>query len=165
MLVKQNDFIRKFTVANNIDDHFKVLSIRPTKKNPNLFQVFASVSPVLRDGITQFRNKLTLGLTSCKVYDQYHIKRCNKCQHFGHYSKDCQSQENHCAKCGEDHATNTCTSSNQKCINCVRSGTGTQDHSAFDINCPSMLKQQELLKRKLANSNLNLLRYKRAQAT
>ena len=87
MFIKQNDFVKRFAMANNINEHFKVLAIKSTKKNQNMFQVFASVSPILRDGIKQFKDKITLGLNNCKVYDQYHVKRCNKCQHFGHYIK------------------------------------------------------------------------------
>ena len=165
MFVKQNEFVKRFAMANIIDDHFKVLAVRTTKKNPDIFQVFATVSAVLRDGIKQFKDRITLGLTSCKVYDQYHVKRCYKCQHFGHYSKDCTSPEQFCAKCGEYHTTNTCFSTVKKCIICVRSGTATHDHFAYDSNCPSMLKQQELLKRNLAKSNLNVTRYKTTQTT
>ncbi len=88
MVVKQNQFVKNFVMTNNIEEHFKVLAVRPTKRNQNVFQVFASVSAVLRDGTKQYNDKLTLGLTSCKVYDQYHVKRCNKCQLFGHYIKD-----------------------------------------------------------------------------
>ena len=165
MLVKQNDFIRRFASANKIEEHFKVFAVRPTKKNPHIFQVFATVSQVLRDGIQQFNDKLTLGLTSCKVYDQYHIKRCYKCQNFGHYSKECTSQEEICAKCGDNHDTKNCTATLKRCINCVRDKSTTHDHFAFDPKCPAMIKQQNSLKRKLNNVNLNLARYKMTQIT
>ena len=110
MMVKQNDFIKKFATTNDIDDHCKVLVVRPTKRNAGMFQVFVSISAVLRDGIKQHNDRITLGLTSCKVYDQYHVKRCNKCQFFGHYAKDCTSTEDYCAKCGETHETEKCAS-------------------------------------------------------
>ena len=74
MVVKQNEFVRKFMTSNNIEDHFKVLVVRPTKRNENVFQAFVSVSAMLRAGIKQYKDKITLGLTSCKVYDQYHVK-------------------------------------------------------------------------------------------
>ena len=70
MIVKQNDFVKRFAIANNMEDHFKVFSVRPTKNNPNVFQIFATASQVLRDGFKQHNDKLTLGLTSCKIYDQ-----------------------------------------------------------------------------------------------
>lgn len=165
MIVKQNDFVRKFATTNNIDDHFKVLVVRPTKKNPNVFQAFAGVSAVLRDGIKHHNDKITLGLTSCKVYDQYHVKRCNKCQLFGHYAKDCTSTEVHCAKCGDKHETEKCTSTSKKCVNCIRSEEEKHDHHAFDINCPSMLIQQGILKSVLERERLNLVNYTTGQIT
>ena len=165
MLVKQNDFIKRFAMVNNIGDHFKVLAIKPTRKNEQKFQVFAGVSSILRDGIKQFKDKITLGLTSCKVYDQYHVKRCNKCQLFGHYNKDCTSYEEFCAKCAGNHATNTCSSATKKCINCVRGEIATQDHFAYDTNCPCILKQQDQLKRSVSKSNLNVPRFRIFQTT
>ena len=77
------------------------------------------LSNCLRDVIKQFKDRLALGLSSCKVYDQYHIKRCNRCQQFGYYYKDCTAIEC-CAKCGSDHPTNTCESAEKKYINCIR---------------------------------------------
>ena len=147
MVIKQNDFIKQFSLANNIGEHFKVLVVRPTKNDPSKFQAFVSLSNCLRDFSKQFKDKLNLGLSSCKVYDQYHIKRCNRCQQFGHYYKDCTAI-GCCAKCGGDHPTNTCESAEKKCINCFRDGVDTQDHCTYHLKCPSLLKQQELLKQK-----------------
>jgi hypothetical protein len=165
MVVKQNQFVKNFVKTNNIDEHFKVLAVRPTKRNQNVFQVFASVSAVLRDGIKQYNDKLTLGLTSCKVYDQYHVKRCNKCQLFGHYIKDCTSTEAYCAQCGDMHETSNCSSTVKKCINCVRSDAEHHDHYAFDMNCPAVLLQQELLKNVLEKDRSALLNYTAGQTT
>ena len=165
MVVKQNEFVRKFMTSNNIEDHFKVLVVRPTKRNENVFQAFVSVSAMLRDGIKQYKDKITLGLTSCKVYDQYHVKRCNKCQLFGHYVKDCPNTECYCAKCGDMHETDNCSSATKKCINCVRSDNDSHDHYAFDINCPSMLVQQSILKNILEKDRLNMLSHTIEQIT
>ena len=153
MLPMQNDFIKKFTVSNKIEDHMIIYSIRPLKNNPSLFQVFASVSPVLRQGLAHYRNKLTLGLTSCKVYDRQNIKRCNNCQHFGHYAKDCPTPETpSCGACGDDHATINCDSFINKCINCTRSKLPSVDHAANSTQCPSFLKQVKLSQSNHLNS-------------
>ena len=160
MLVKQNKDISRFADTNSIHDHFKPLVVRPLKKDETKFQVFATISNVLREGFTYLKDKITIGLVSCKVYDQYHAKRCNKCQHYGHYVKDCPSDEQFCAKCGDKHATSTCQSVVQKCINCVRSGAETHDHYAYDSSCPSYKKEQERLKQRINKSNLNANRYR-----
>ena len=164
MLIKQNRFIKQFTVKNKIEDHLKIQSIRTTKKNDQVYQVFASVSNILRDGIKQFEDKLTLGLSSCKVYDQFHVKRCYKCQKYGHYSKDCSEQEV-CGKCAENHSINACKSTTLKCINCVRNGIESNAHHTADSKCQSNLKQQEQQRRIISNGNLNASRFRINQVT
>ena len=93
MLVMQNAEIKKFATSNKIEDHIKIHAVRPLKNNKECFQVFGDVSPVLREGFHHFKNKITLGLSSCKIYDRYNIKRCYNCQKFGHYAKDCPTKE------------------------------------------------------------------------
>ena len=85
----QNGFIRKFGMSNDINDHIKVHSVKSLKNNALCFQVFCDVSRVLREGLRHFKDKVTLGLKSCKVYDRYNVKRCFNCQKFGHYATNC----------------------------------------------------------------------------
>ena len=73
MLVAQNSHIKKFAVLNNINDHIKIYAIRPLKNNESLFEAFANVSSVLREGFHHNKDKVTLGLTTCKVYDRYTV--------------------------------------------------------------------------------------------
>ena len=106
MLIMQNGFIKKFAVSNRIEDHITFYAIRSLKNNPECFQAFANISTTLREGFRQFKDKVTLGLTMCKIYERYHIKRCYNCQKFGHYIKDCSTPEVHiCALCSENHST------------------------------------------------------------
>ena len=152
MLVLQNGFIKGFANSNNINDHIEIFSVRPLKSNENCYQAFASVSPTLREGIRHFKNKLTIGFTNCKVYDRYHVKRCNNCQHFGHYARECPTPDEHvCGKCGEDHITNDCESDDVRCVNCVQENG---DH-AYDYKCPSLKKKQETEKKKQTQKSLN----------
>ena len=156
MLVLQNGFIKGFANQNDITEHIEIFSVRPLKNDVNRYQVFASVSPTLREGMKHFRNKLTIGFTSCRVYDRYHVKRCNNCQHFGHYAKDCTTPEEQvCAKCSGAHSTDDCDSTVRKCVNCVRSNNEQCDHHAFDFKCPTLRKQQEEEKKKLESDRLN----------
>ena len=82
MLVLQNGFIKGFANFNDIKKHIEVVAVCSLKNNVQHYQVFANVSMTLREGFQHFANKITLGLTSCKVYDQFHIKRCYNCQEF-----------------------------------------------------------------------------------
>ena len=100
------------------------------------YQVVAHVSPEIRDIIGKHRNRLYIGIESVRVYDRFYVKRCNKCNHFGHYKDDCE-QFISCGLCSSDvHETETCPlkrAPNQaelKCVNCMRSGLDGNRHSA-----------------------------------
>ena len=156
MLVLQNAFIKRFANSNDINDHIKIFAVRSLKNNPNCYQAFASVSTTLREGFNYFKNKVTIGLASCKIYDRYHIKRCNICQHFGHYMKDCPTPDEHaCGKCGGDHNTNECVGGTPKCVNCVRKNGEDSNHCAYSHKCPLLIEQQESLKSRLNYNNRN----------
>ena len=143
---------------NTIEDHIEIHDIKPTKSNQSVFQAFATVSEPLRKGFRNYRDKVTIGLMSCKIYDRYHIKRCNNCQGLGHYYKDCTTPEaTCCAKCGENHATSSCSSSVKRCVNCVKAGKQESGHTTFDPKCPIMVSEVE--KRKKSNeTHLNMQR-------
>ena len=158
MLVKQNGYIRKFAMNNKIDDHIRVHIVKPLKNNENRYQIFCDLSSVLREGFHQYNDKLTLGLSSCKVYDRYNVKRCYNCQNFGHIAKDCPTKETPvCGKCSEEHNTIDCQTPNPRCINCVRNNCEDLHHPTSSIQCPSLVKEREQLKKKLDNARLNVM--------
>ena len=132
MLPIQNDFIKMFSVANNIQEHLSIYDVRPCKNNKEIYQVIATVSPVFRPGLQYHNDRLTLGLATCRIYDQYHIKRCNSCQNFGHYAKECPTPDSPiCSRCSEEHSTTS-------------------------FKCPAYIKQRNLLKNKLTGNYLNM---------
>ena len=111
---------------------------------------------MLRQGFRTFNDKVTLGLSTCKIYDQFHVKRCNNCQSFGHYYKNCPSPDVHvCANCGDNHATRVCQSQVAHCVNCTKAEVPVMecDHRADDQDCPTLCKAQEKMKH-----NLNMQR-------
>ena len=93
MLVLQNGFIKGFVNSNDTKKHVEVVAVRPVKNNAQRYQLFANANTTLREGFQHFANKITRGLTSCKVYDQFHIKRCYNCREFGHYAEVCPSSD------------------------------------------------------------------------
>ena len=82
-MVSQNQFIKSFSMANDIKKHIEIFDVRSTRANPSVFQAFAAVSEVLREGLRNYKDKVVIGLMNCKVYDRYHTKRCNNCQAYG----------------------------------------------------------------------------------
>ena len=149
-LVSQNQYVKQFTTVNNINEHIEIHDIKPTRAKPSVYQAFASVSETLRKGFSNYKDKVTIGLMSCKVYDRFHVKRCNNCQGIGHYYKECPTpDETRCAKCSLDHPTNSCTSTESKCINCSKEGKEA-NHKAYDPKCPAIVCEIE--KKKNLNS-------------
>ena len=156
-LVSQNQFVKLFSMANNINEHIEIFDVKPTRSNQAVYQVFASVSDVLREGFKNYKDKVVIGLMSCKIYDRHYIKRCNNCQEYGHYYKECPTPNVHCcAKCSADHPTNTCPESSiRKCINCTKAGLLDNEHATYDHNCQS-LKNQLHKKKELDKKHLNM---------
>ena len=154
LLVRQNYFLGQFAENNNIEEHISVFAIKPLRGKENVFQAFARVSKVVRQGFRTYNDKVLIGLSTCQIYDQYHIKRCNNCQAYGHFYKDCPAPSVQvCAVCSDAHSTRDCSSTSVKCINCTKGEMSETEcqHRADDRKCPSLLKEQEKLKK-----NLNL---------
>ena len=59
MLELQNSLIKTIAVSNKIEDHVVVQAIKPLKNNPDRYQVFAKVSPVLRQDLQHYNNIVT----------------------------------------------------------------------------------------------------------
>ena len=157
-IVSQNQFVKHFCTVNNINEHIEIHDIKPTRSKPFVYQVFASVSETLRKGLRNYNDKIVIGLTNCKIYDRFHVKRCNNCQGYGHYYKECPTPNAHCcAKCGLNHPTNSCEGTVKKCINCSKVGIADVNHTAYDPTCPSLLSQVEK-KKKWNEKHLNLRR-------
>ena len=149
-IITQNEFIKQFSVLNKIEDHINIHVIKPLRNKPTVFQVFASVSPVLREGLQYHKDRIIIGFMSCKIYDRQQVMRCNNCQHFGHFARNCPTQDEPvCGKCSESHRTDSCDKNERKCINCVRNGNEDDNHSVLYHGCPSVVKQLELKSKSL----------------
>ena len=110
------------------------------------------VSPAIRDAIHNHWNKLNIGATCVRVHDRFYIKRCNRCNKFGHYKDKC-SEASSCGTCtSEVHETDVCPNKNKegtahlKCINCKKAKEQFHGHSASYYKCPTYLLAQKKLK-------------------
>ena len=134
-------------------DNAEVIFISPMKhqdSDESLYQAVIRVSEDLRQQIKANGDRVFIGSTSCPVYDRFYIKRCNRCQGFHHYQKECKRNEV-CGKCSELHDTRKCNKGpeNYKCINCSISGFEEVNHCSSSFDCPAYLAEQEKLKKSI----------------
>lgn len=77
------------------------------------------------------------------------VRRCSKCQRFGHTGSLCKSSGGgcYCESCGElGHNNTDCSNRSIRCINCIRAKTPDVNHRASDPRCPIFLRQKEIKK-------------------
>ena len=146
-ICKQNS---KIHALINAGEQFSVLFVKSSPNNGSYMAV-VRVSPKIRNAIRCVRNQVFLGITSCRVYDRFYIKRCNQCQEYGHYKAECVKPAC-CAYCGGGHESSVCdlkdnvNSDQLSCINCKKGGKEHSGHTTFAFNCPSYLAAQKKLK-------------------
>ena len=129
---------------------FNVIFMKPPNGVYNNFQIVARVSPKIRDAISAHWNRLFIGATSVRVYDRFYVKRCNKCNKFGHYKDNC-TETSSCGICGvQGHESETCNhktdTSRFSCINCKRENLTHTGHNATSRKCPAYLIAQKKVK-------------------
>lgn len=157
-VIAQNHFLQAFFSTVEILDHITFLNIKPLKNNSEMFQATYKVSKELRSLLKKHGDRVIVGVTSCKIFDRFYLKRCALCQKFGHYFAHCKTKDNpNCAHCSGEHETNHCKSTDEadkKCINCIRSDFSDCNHHAFSKLCPVYIGELEKLKQ-LAEVPLN----------
>jgi hypothetical protein len=143
----------------------KVLGVRKQKNNAR-YQATIRVGNKIRKFIHNQGNRLFIVKSSCSVYDHFHVKRCNKCQRFGHYegndSSDtprCKATHHTCGHCSGHHDSKICPNMPQLqnmsqrpcCNNCQnnRFSREKSSHNAFSINCPSYKAEQDKMRKNI----------------
>lgn len=126
------------------ESNFKVLFTRKHAKNPNLFQAIVRVSNEVRAAIAAAGDRINIDLTICKVFDHFHIRRCNQCQGYNHFKDTC-TKAARCGNCAGDHQTEDCQSDEMKCANCVDNKYDNTSHKTSDHNCKSYVGAQKKL--------------------
>lgn len=74
------------------------------------------------------RGRILIKYHSIRIQQYKIIKRCFRCQGFGHYSSSCKFIEK-CGKCSQNHDTRSCTSNFYKCVNC------SGNHPSYSNSC------------------------------
>ena len=150
------EFLRIATELNRsrgipiTSENAKVLFIREVAKQNGEYQAVLRVSEELRESINRAGDRVCIGLNACKVYDRFHIRRCNKCQLFHHHKDECKSRVFVCGKCSHNHDTRECNVGEDKyrCHNCAINGYSPADlkHQTSSLQCMSYKKEQDKLK-------------------
>ena len=152
-ICRQNDVIGKLVEDGQ---ELSVIFTKPPTNNKLYHQVTVRVSSDIRLAIKSSGNKIHLSSKVCKVIDSFHVKRCNKCQSFGHYAAKCrESTPVICGYCGKNHESNDChlkdqPSNTHKCCNCEIAGMKPEGHSSFSFKCPAYTIQQDKLRSSIA---------------
>jgi hypothetical protein len=144
---------------------FKVLGTELRKQNNNLlYQANVRVSNNIRKYIELNGNRIYVGFGErCKVYDHFHVKRCNNCQQFNHFKDKCKSLDNPvCAHCARNHETDKCQNASKSdfvptCHNCKSNNNGADTrHAAFWARCPSYKDAQIKLEKSITYYSKNM---------
>ena len=138
----------------NTPENYEVISIKPIIRDATTFQAAVKISLPFRKAIHDLKDRIVISFFKCIVYDQLNANRCNKCQRFGHFARDCK---NHacCAKCNGDHETKSCSQSDNspsKCANCVRANKPTHNHRADESACPCYVAEHNKRKESFLKS-------------
>ena len=136
----------------NADGFLKVLSVRAHKKDASRYQASIRVSGNIRDFISKLGDRVYFNSSSYPVFDHFHVKRCNRCQKFNHYEKECKASPI-CGHCSDTHLSNDCPHTTKHnffpcCINCKNNHkpASMHTHNAFSATCPCYLAEQNKLR-------------------
>ena len=116
------------------------------------YQVVVRVGEEIRRAIKGNRNKVFVELSAHRVVDRFYIKRCNNCQKFGHYEKDCENGAR-CGYCSGSHKSTDCQEVSDdnpeeyNCINCHENHKDPKGHSTLWHKCPTYLEMQSKMKK------------------
>ena len=136
--------------------NFNILFIKEVKGfngKPVTYHAVVRVSDDIRDSLKSAGDRVFINLQSCRVSNRFFIRRCNKCQEFKHFHKECKSEVSVCGRCGEQHDTTDCTSDTVKCTNCARAGYTALNHETSWWNCPAFKKEQEKVEKTIPYFN------------
>lgn len=112
------------------------LAFQTKSKNPNLRGIVLQLSPQLWKTYIE-KQFVCISWFRLRVIDYIPIRRCYKCQAFGHIAASCKEVKQICPWCTGHHGVDKCLSTDEhgQCINCTRSNA--KYHTSFNTNHPA----------------------------
>ena len=144
-LIGRNDYLKTIP---DIENKIEILFDKPAAGGT--IHYILKCDPTVREMIHRHQDRVKLEWGVYTVRDRYHTLICYYCQRYGHLEQNCNvkahDEEPACFKCAGNHRSKDCSSSEKKCINCVRFKKSTADHSANDKCCPVLISEIERIK-------------------
>jgi hypothetical protein len=144
---KQKEAIETIITSNSTIEDLKVTRVTPLMRKARNeaapTQSIVLFVPDIDHAVKLTEEGIRIGYKhhqGVKYAPQTQIKRCFKCQDFGHKAMGC-TRPTKCSKCGGDHDTRECVSTESKCANC-----GDANHRAWHRECPRQQKELERLR-------------------
>lgn len=151
--MNENDLKRSILKQNQYLHHdSSFLEVKIVKKMKTRYLSIIECDPLTFRKIME-QNRLSIGWSTCRVFEYVNVYRCYKCGGFDHKSSDCI--EVRCLICGKNgHTKDGCEDNSVNCANCITANGKLNlklktDHSIFDMSCPCYLKKIETQKRKI----------------
>nr|CAH7758026.1 unnamed protein product [Callosobruchus chinensis] len=145
-LAAQSDKLIEYIIKDNTLDaqpsDIKLVTKLNYEKSVNLI---LEVKPTLFKIIMNI-GYLYVGWMRCSIREHFNTTFCFKCCKFGHYKKDCKSQNVVCPICSGLHERRDCNSDSPCCVNCKDMNAKNRtnfpvDHSSISPTCPCYLNR------------------------
>lgn len=157
-----HDSLKEAIVGQNIFDNenpnISIIHITQQKHRQNSYTAYIEVDPISFRAIMG-KSKLNIGWETCRVYEDFNLNRCFKCNGYYHSKNKCEKSAA-CLKCGEsNHKMSECHSLEPKCSNCLWANNKYKEkyptnHAAHDTNhCHYYKAQVEKIR---ASTNYNV---------
>ena len=86
---KQNPKVKQLIEEGS---EFSIVYTKSPGGENKYHQVVARVSEEIRKAIKENKDRIHADLLAYRVVDRFYVKRCQNCQKFGHYEKDCDKE-------------------------------------------------------------------------
>lgn len=134
-----------------LKDHLKSVKVVYKTKDSNEGHVSLWITSRAVSDTVLSRGEIYATGRRCRVTEpDFHreVKRCFRCQQYGHLLRDCRASKDVCGKCAGEHRTSSCSirdPSKYSCSNCMRRPSHLMSysdgkHQAGDRLCPEQLK-------------------------
>ena len=132
----------KNDLLTNVED-LSVIFFKPNQQDDSTATVGIRLPVSVKIKLLQ-QGRVYFGMSSIRVHNRVHVKRCSHCQNLGHYPDRCPTKHLNpvCMFCAQEHSSETCPvrdlPDQHSCINCTRSNAeGHTPHHAGSSTCPT----------------------------